>query len=430
MSIFFLDLNEIQYRFTPCGANGTTGPTFSQCIDWYTSKNSSLINGNKLFELVIDGNQVFSGSQGFKVPKSGHYNIKVAGASGGRGLCSYQHGRGLLWEGTVYLENTQNLLILAGQKGLGPCDISDLPQCKSPPENFEDAGKCFKNWENWLVAQTDLSLTDKQSIFNFAGGGAGGGASMIRVQERKTGLLQKWPLVVAGGGGGTASNTSFTFLDSLNIAIPPGADENISLQDRFTMFIDAKSTSRDYSISDEHNFTATRGYVAFLADIYRNRPGAGGGYLPASSLYQDGSALNQSANFASGGYDCLLYSANLNRHTLMIESVHGGFGGGGGQCQSGGSGGGFSGGSIFSGAFGVAGNGGFSVNTSSGINVVQPTKFGLNDELDGYIEIVHANCECSYKCDLMYDVKKFRCVCPDDYNLAPNEFDCFQGKYR
>ena len=424
---YYLDLSEIQYKFTPCGGNGAIGPTLSQCIDWYTQKNSSLVNGNKLFEFTHDdGSSAFTGAQGFRVPKSGLYNVRVAGAAGGRGLCSYQRGRGLLWEGTIYLRSTQNLLILVGQKGLGPCDISDLRQCKEPPQNIADSVRCLYDWYDWLLAKTDISLSNKKSIYNFAGGGAGGGASMIRVQEHLTGSLHTWPLVVTGGGGGTASSMSFEFLDALGIAIPPGANGDLSLQNRFTLFVDAKSSDRDYSISEEHDFVATRGYVSFIADIYRNRPGAGGGYLPAASLYQDGSALNKSTGFALGGYDCLRYSADLNRHTL-IESAHGGFGGGGGQCQSGGSGGGFSGGSIFSGAFGIAGNGGFSANISSGINIVQPLHIGFNEELDGFIEIAHANCECSYKCNIMYEVRKFNCICPNDFNLAPNEFDCFQG---
>jgi len=217
------------------------------------------------------------------------------------------------------------------------------------------------------------------------------------------------------------------FLDELNIAIPPGASDNLSLEDRFNLYIDAKSTDQDYSITELHNFTATRGYVSFLADILRNRPGAGSGYLPALSLYQDGLALNETKDFALGGYDCLTYSADLNRFTL-VEAAHGGFGGGGGQCQSGGSGGGFSGGSIFSGDFGIPGNGGFSTNISSGLNTVSLESWGFNEEVDGYIELTHVNCECLYKCNIDYDANLFNCLCPDDFSLAPDGFDCFTGE--
>ncbi len=360
------------------------------------------------------------------VPKSGLYNVTVAGAAGGRGLCSFQYGRGLVWRGQVYLQEAQRLLLLVGQAGLGPCDIINFTQCQTPPNDVASSDQCGLEWQNWLLARNDLSHSDVQVIYNFAGGGGGGGASMIRAEDSQTRMLQTWPLVVAGGGGGTASILRYGFLDDFNIAIPPDASPNPTLHERFTLFIDAKSTDRDYSITELHNFTATRGYISFLADVLRNRPGAGGGYVPATSLYQDGLALNQTRQFALGGSDCLTYSADLNRHTV-VESVHGGFGGGGGQCQSGGSGGGFSGGSVFSGNFGIPGNGGFSTNLSFGINKVQQLDTGLNSELDGFIELVHTDCQCSYECVIINELHQFNCICPENFELAPNEFDCFQG---
>lgn len=423
------DLNEVQYKFTPCGAVGRSGPSLSQCTSWYAKQNSSIVSQSRIFSFSSGEIETYKGAQGFRVPKSGLYNVSVAGAAGGRGICSHQQGQGLLWKGTIMLKDTQDLMILVGQQGVQPCDaLKDVPVCKSVPKNIKESNLCFKEWDAWLKGNPALSQTDVSTVYLFGGGGGGGGASMVRVRDRGTGVFHTLPSVVAGGGGGSAANMSTNFLTELNIPVPPGVPAEASLDDRYTLFVNAKSADRDIFLVNVHNFTGTRGYIARVVDIYSNRAGAGGGYLPAVSLQQDGAALNNSENFALGGYDCLHLSTDLSRRPL-IESVHGGFGGGGGQCESGGSGGGYSGGSIFSNQlFGIPGNGGFYGKFSVGPNSVSELSVGWNGGLDGYVEIVPKECGCGYKCVVYDNLEMFDCVCPNEFDLAPNEIDCFQGK--
>lgn len=407
---------------------GRSGPTLSQCRSWYSERNSSIVTQNLLFGYSSGRIETFKGGQGFNVPKSGFYNITVAGGAGGRGICSYQQGLGLLWKGTIRLQDTQDLLVLVGQKGAEPCEVlKEVPVCKNVPKNVKESSLCFSDWETWLNNNPALSESDRSTAYILGGGGGGGGASMVRVHDRNTGIFHTLPSVVAGGGGGSAAQLSTDFLTELEISIPACPPVEASLDDCYTFLLNAKSADRDVSLLDVHNFTGTRGYIASSVDIFRDRAGAGGGYFPAVSLHQDGAALNCSDNFAVGGYDCLHLSMDVNRRPLIV-SVHGGFGGGGGQCESGGSGGGYNGGSIFSNSFfGIPGNGGFSSHFSESTNTVSELSIDLNAELDGYVEIVPTQCGCGYKCIVYDDLQMFDCICPENFDLAPNAIDCFQG---
>ena len=191
-------------------------------------------------------------------------------------------------------------------------------------------------------------------------------------------------------------------------------------------------TDRDSSLADVHNFSGVRGYIAGSVDNFNHRPGAGGGYFPVVYLQQDGSPLNTSENFALGGSDCLHLSTDLSQRPLL-ETVHGGFGGGGGQCESGGSGGGYTGGSVFSNSYyGIPGNGGFYKYFSATPNKAVQLSVELNQALDGhgFVEIVHADCGCGYKCIVDEEHKSFTCDCPENTTLAPNEVDCYKGEWK
>ena len=417
-----IDLNEIRYKFTPCGSVGRNGPSLSQCTKWYSERNSTIATQNRLFEFSSEGRQTFQGGQGFQVPRSGLYNMTVAGAAGGNGVCSYIQGKGLLWRGTIELQDTQDLLILVGQRGTEPCEIlNDIPVCSTVPKTIEESIQCFRDWDDWLSNNSDLSEADKSTAYLYGGGGAGGGASMVRLRDRSTGVLHTWPSVVAGGGGGAAASMATNFFDEQETLSP---DYQPSMEELYRQHLNAKT-----DLMDIHNSTGSRGHIADEVDIFKNRAGAGGGYFPAVSLYQDGAALNKSEDFALGGYDCLFRSMDVYRQPLII-SVHGGFGGGGGQCESGGSGGGYNGGSIFSNElFGVPGSGGYSGIFSEWPNAVSEVSVGLNKESDGYVELVPSKCGCGYECIIYDDLQQFACVCPDGFHLAANEFDCFQSEF-
>ena len=70
------------FTFTPCGATGSTGPTYSGCNTSYGttwSANSSQFS-------------VTSGIQNWVVPRSGSYQLLALGASGGTGLAGAGFG--------------------------------------------------------------------------------------------------------------------------------------------------------------------------------------------------------------------------------------------------------------------------------------------------------------------------------------------------
>ena len=119
----------------------------------------------------------------------------------------------------------------------------------------------------------------------------------------------------------------------------------------------------------------------------------------------------------------------MNRRPLL-ETVHGGFGGGGGQCESGGSGGGYTGGSVFSNRyFGIPGNGGFYNYFSELPNDAVQLSVELNQEHDGFVEIVPADCGCEYECIVDEEQDEFTCNCPENATLAPNGLDCYEGEW-
>ncbi len=424
-----VDLSEIRYRITNCGAEGRHGPDVEQCKTWYEEHNSSIITEDSFFKLLDETSRIYRGSQVFRVQKTGFYNITVAGAAGGRGVCSIGQGMGLLWNGIVHLSNQQNLLMSIGHMGLETCKIRpDIPVCSYPPSTFNDSHQCLIMWNDWLMSNPQLSQSDASTSYTYGGGGGGGGASMLRIQDQKTGVFNRLPMVVAGGGGGSASYSTSSFLSKLNIPIPSDAPPNASEYDLYLRYMDAKHAIQDTSLVQVHNISGIRGYIGPDAEGSNQRPGVGGGYFNAISLQQDGSALSEIDNFAVGGYDCLKLTTDLTRN-LLLDGVHGGFGGGGGQCESGGSGGGYTGGSVFSNLFfGIPGNGGYYAFFSDQNNVTE-LSVRLNTEQNGYVEIMPVECGCGYMCVMDDDMVRFRCLCSNETELAPNGFDCFKGNY-
>ena len=91
----------------------------------------------------------YRGAQRFRVPRTGRYNVTVAGAAGGRGIFSSTSERVLKWKGTVSLSDEEDLVILVGQRGVGPCDqtatrskVQDLLMCQNPPTNLNESETC------------------------------------------------------------------------------------------------------------------------------------------------------------------------------------------------------------------------------------------------------------------------------------------------
>ena len=374
----------------------------------------------------------YRGAQRFRVPRTGRYNVTVAGAAGGRGICSSTSGRGLKWKGTVSLSDEEDLIILVGQRGVGPCDrnatrVQDLPMCQNPPMNLNESETCEQEWQDWLQS---YSMMYSNQFLGFVGGGGGGGASFILPVTREGEMVNNLPIVIAPGGGGSAAVERYSFLDQ---QVPRPGPANLTDEEQYLLLINAQ-TALDPNIPSVEE--GTRGYLNG-SNVHSNtlRPGAGGGWRSVG-ISLDGGALGSAAQFAIGGLGCFQQLADSinNAVPVPIRNANGGFGGGGGQCGGSGAGGGYTGGSVFGAARFIPSGGGYFLGPQSAPqgSVYDNTSFtplsiDLNTGEDGYVDIVPVNCGCAYDCTVYRDLEMFKCDCPDGFQLSTNEVDCFQG---
>ena len=145
-----------------CGMTGQRGPgvLLGQCSSHYDNTNSTIARDGVLFRVCG-----YRGTQGFRVRRSGRYNLTVAGAAGGRGLCSLYYGRGAVLKVTAYLTAGQDAAILVGQKGTGPCDVDPSHElCLKPPVNVNESENCSSLW--------NMTVVD-------SGGGGGEGEGLV-----------------------------------------------------------------------------------------------------------------------------------------------------------------------------------------------------------------------------------------------------------
>ena len=379
-------------------------------------------------DLADIGTDYYRGAQRFRVPRTGRYNVTVAGAAGGRGICSSTSGRGLRWKGTVSLSADQDLIILVGQRGVGPCDqtattVEDLAMCHNPPTTFNESQICEQEWKAWLQSYSN----DFADInFVFLGGGGGGGASFILPVTREGEMVNELPIVIAPGGGGSAAVERYNFSGTLVPRPSPAA--NLTEEEEYFLLIDAQ-TALDPSIPGVQ--PGTRGYLN-NSNVASNflRPGTGGGWVTVG-INQDGRALGSSAQFAIGGLGCF-QQLGIPINQIPVRNVNGGFGGGGGQCGGGGAGGGYTGGSVFGAARDVPSGGGYFLGPQSDPqgSTYDNTSFtqlsiDLNPGEDGFVDIVPVDCGCAYDCNVYQEA--FQCFCPSGFQLNPNQVDCFQG---
>jgi hypothetical protein len=161
------------HTFTTAGATGRLGPSLAQLQSSYSStiwaSNTSYLNSN-------------NGTQIWTVPKTGNYQITVAGARGGyasngQGDNAQTPGNGVIKRATFSLNAGDILYILVGQKGLDSPTVG--PTGDSGFNSDTDAG--------------------------------GGGGSFVAKQGGSTyyhtNIAQYCiPLIVAGGGGAGSSD--------------------------------------------------------------------------------------------------------------------------------------------------------------------------------------------------------------------------------
>ena len=179
----FTDLSSIRYHFTPCGSTGYAGPTFDQCKAYYHEHiMSPIATDGVLFQF---DEEHFQGGQGFQIPREDVYNVTIAGAAGGRGLCNIHFGRGTVMDFQIQLTPDYELLVMVGQKGKSPCDkFADHLLCHSPPTSLRDANHCSHSWYNYT-----LERSVNHQMYLYTGGAGGGGASMLRARNVETGVI-------------------------------------------------------------------------------------------------------------------------------------------------------------------------------------------------------------------------------------------------
>ena len=415
LSICDIALQEIRYHFTSCGKAGRNGPTYKECMEHYSSTKSRISRQNLIQESINSTPPVpvFNGAQIFSIPQFGLYNITVAGAAGARGICNTELGHGIARTIQLELDPNLKLLLLIGHRGLTYCDAEPFSSvCANKNESNFTSASCNKEWYTYLEA-----LYPCQNITNYLGGGGGGGASMIRAYHNLLGFNME-PLVIGAGGGGTSAILDSTVVNRIGI-------NNSSPHDfTYKSFIDAQSSSNNLFEFDTRVKSLNAASSAGLGGSYH----AGENNL---RLAVDGGYLGQSDYFAIGGLDCVRASMSNINSSDTANGSYGGFGGGGGGCAGGGGGGGYLGGSVLGTDETVPGSGGLS---TTGRPFATTFKFidfigdHFNGDMDGYIDIVNADCECIFRCDVFTVDDEFECVCPGKTLLAPDGSDCYIGK--
>ena len=400
------ELGTIRYHLTTCGSYGRLGPTSdSQCINYYQTKNSPVARD----DLILQQTQPpFRGGQLVTLPRTTTYNLTVAGASGGKGLCSPLYGRGVVIRAQANFAKGLQMLVLVGQRGHGPCEFAE-PRNDSVC-SVNNATLCNETWWNDLLSSAGSYRGNE--VYQNTGGGGGGGASMIRLKNE--GDLQVFPFIVAAGGGGGAAVLDLDFIKTVNFTHM----KNATQMEIYQEFVDGKGEFFDRVLSDRQN---QRGFINPLL-IGDHTAGAGGGYVSGLEEIRrvDGSQLAFEDAFAEGGVNC--DTASLFP-TSFTDEV-GGFGAGGGGCGGGGGGGGQTGGAIVGAGNLSPGGGGYSI-TQERVKILG---YSWNSEGDGYVDIVAADCGCVYEC-IVYEAKdQFECECPNDTQLAPDLSDCYFGK--
>ena len=322
------ELSSIRYRLDSCGSTGRLGPaSHQQCIDYHRNLSTPVYRDGLILQQTTP---LFKGGQLVRILRTTTYNLTVVGGAGGRGLCSSVYGRGVVVKAQAQLQERFPMLVLVGQRGMGPCEFTSPPVdsvCSSV--SASDSSECNETWWNYLA--NIAGPVDGLDVYGHTGGGGGGGASMIRLENE--GGLQDFPFIVAGGGGGGAALLDLEILDSVNFTKPVDATR----EEIYQAFVNGKREIFDPLLSDRQN---KRGFVAPAGE--KKTAGAGGGYTSGFEELRrvDGSQLIFEEEFAEGGTDC---GTTSFFPTSFTDEV-GGFGAGGGGCGGGGGGGGQTGG--------------------------------------------------------------------------------------
>ena len=318
----------------------------------------------------------------------------------------------------VELSTEYELLMFVGQRGTGPCDV--IPEtkeaygtfCQEPPANITDVDRCNETWYNFTSDFSDHAF----NFYNVFGGGAGGGGTLVQARKKGAESGDELPIVLVGGGGGTASILDNDVVKDIGVL-------NTDLGNALSHQVFINASARTHASS--YGSSGIQGYRN--SSVNTIAAGVGGGYrlnLQNTSIDMDGRAVRRGG---TGGLDCAQLFIDAG-HDLPYSGVYGGFGGGGGACGGGGGGGGYTGGAILAVGVTTPGEGGYS-NFGDNVETVAQMLHQNDGELDGFVEIISANCGCAHECLLNMTENQYECLCPDDTTLATDLNDCFKGKY-
>ena len=312
------------YNFSTCGATGRLGPTLEQCNNIYKNTN-----------VVITMDTTYQGIQKWIVPKTGTYEITVAGAGINHPT---GNGKGVIISSSFTLNAGDLLRILVGQKGYYN-------------KNFD----------------SDINKTTN-SYYSYSGSG---GTFVVKYDNTKTTEIDKnIPLIIAGGGGGCNVITT-NVLDNSN------ASYNTSGQTSSYWKIPGGINGNGGEISN-YEPSYTTGIM-----------GAPGGFLTngkATCSFYDTIISKTSYRYSETcgynfGYSFLNGGMGGKYEDIYNYNAEGGFGGGSSSSQNmSGAGGGYSGGGAGVQNSDTEGGGGGSYSSTT------MTQIGYNNT-DGYVKI-------------------------------------------
>ena len=341
-----------------------------------------------MWKYLVNFTDSLLGTQFFTVPTFGNYTVEIAGAAGGRGVCSPYRGGGAILGAQVLLESGVTYGVTVGQVGDSACDGGRFPDLCNNSLSTENCTGLYN------AAYNITSFSDAPPDCSFdGGGGGGGGTTLIKVSETQR-LLIILSLYSAAGGGG--SGAIFNNTDYLR---------NYSNADVATDHRSIRMSSGSREAVNKCPFSGVgggsiRSQVGELVDGFPN------------TLPPDTPGIDKS--YKLGGLGC------------TPNGTNGGFGGGGGACVSGGGGGGTAGGNVSSYTPYEPGQGGISsINTS--LYPAFPT--GMHNYGSGYMSLTLNDCGCAGECVKNYTKNVFECLCPESSSLTEDGFDCIRGKY-
>ena len=318
LSFFYiLDLSLLSYTITPCGATGQEGHHFYQCLGHYRSI------GSPVTDHLVSPIRFYPGLQYFKLPRKGRYILTIAGARGGKGVCSPWAGLAPVFQSSATYHDRLTFELAIGQRGGDACGSTEW-ECLPVNSTIQELVECSDSWQS---QPSGIVLGD-------GGGGGGGGTQLQRVSGQTHGVDRI--IVAAGGGGEGATFPNISSTANETRANMKNGDTMLDRTSPGTVVVDTGKLGQ-FKCNPISPMLSLTVQCLFLVTAASLKAGVGGGTVLGSPSSVDGKGFaNAGEQFAAGGDNCA--------SCCIFTDSHGGFGGGGGGCASGGGGGGYGGG--------------------------------------------------------------------------------------